>query len=128
MALPRRIIRQLREGTYRPSAVGKKSREAAKRLRERQAPPQGPDTPPLNLDSAVFARKQGFFRGEIKYNPRGSLKAIRESNSEREKYEALYMTEDEMRRYAGLASRAWANFEATGETSPYMRYDFLWYH
>lgn len=130
MALPRRILRQLREGTYQKSAVGKKAREAAARLRE--PTPQPPERPTFrSVKQRMRTKKHLVYREVLGYSARNSNQAVEDSEAYDKMVEALEFTNDQMDEFAARASLAWKRFNTTGnagELTVYLDYDFLWYH
>jgi hypothetical protein len=131
MALPRWLTRQIKGGTYKPSPVGKKAREAAKRLREKQAPPP-PEPPSFEVvKRRMIVKKQVIHGDEHKFHPKASQEAVQNSDAYDEMLAALDMTNDQIDRLASLAAKAWTKMDETGdagELAQYLVYDFLWYH
>jgi len=135
LALPRRLVQQLKRGTYQKSNIGRKAREAATRLHERgggkYAPP--PLHPPFeSTKRRMITKKHIVYREVFGYNPSGSAEAVNESEA-RDKMEVILerATNTQMDYYASMAAQAWAQLNKTGDAGDleiYLDYDFLFYH
>lgn len=132
MALPRRLVRALRMGTYQPSSAGKRAREVARQRGEEFKGGQKRQRVTFtDVKNEVKARKHVMYRDLFNYNPRASMRAVDESDALEEMLASLEFSEDEMDEYAARASRAHRLLHDTGsagELAIYLDYDFLWYH
>jgi hypothetical protein len=66
-AAQRKLARELKAGTFKPSAIGKKAREAAKKLTDEKE----------TLIKAIIEYKRKIYGKQGKYNPRHSDRNVR---------------------------------------------------
>jgi hypothetical protein len=131
----RRNAQQVSSGNYRPSNIGRRARELAKNLRERQQPPPPVDQGPIFTSSTrtrVKEKKRQFWDGIESFSPRESDRVVDESNDFEEMADFLEeMDENTAVEFASNASKAWSLVDAMGDAGDleiYLPYSFLFYH
>ncbi len=136
-AAQRRLAREIKTGTYKPSQASKKAREAARRLREPIPPRDGEEVFKGGqkrydgIKVRIKRRKRTMW--EDIYNFRGdrSDRAVDQSGAIEEMEEVENDPED---RWLDLASKAAKaqfalyNTGDAGELEIYLPYTFLFYH
>lgn len=131
MALPRKLVQALKAGTYQPSKIGSKARQAATRLQTVSGPTRPPGVQRSLIKTNMKVRKHRIYNDVLGFNPRSSARAVDNSDATDEMAEALTWSEDRLDEYASRASQAHRLVKDTGSAgnlSDYLVYDFLFYH
>lgn len=137
-AAQRRLAREIKTGTYKPSSASKKAREAAKRVQESRAVPKdgeevfkGGQKQYEGIKVRIKRRKRQFWEDSVSFRPRASDRAVEESSDTEEMYEIEHEPEDRWLDLASNAARAHHALASTGDAGDleiYLPYSFLFYH
>lgn len=142
MALPRRLVRRIKTGTYVPSNIGAKARRVATERQNVSGGTPEPQPPRefgaggrritfSSAKSLLKTKKHYAYRDVFGYNPHNSAVNVDNADDYDKVVEALDFTNDEMDEYAARASIAWhtlTNTGSAGDMEIYLPYEFLWYH
>lgn len=136
-AAQRRLAKEIRTGTYKPSEASKKAREAARRLREPQPPRDGEEVFKggqkryEGIKVRIKRRKRQFWGDDVNFRPNNSDRAVDRSNDLDEMEEVEFEPENRWLDLASLASKAHNALVSTGDAGDleiYLPYSFLFYH
>jgi hypothetical protein len=137
-AAQRRLAREIRTGTYKPSQAGKKARETARRLRESQAGPKdgeevfvGGQKKYEGIRVRIKRKKRQLWEDTVGFRAIRSDNAVDNSDDTTEMGQVEYDPEDRwlyLASQASYAQMAVAKTGDAGELEIYLPYAFLFYH
>lgn len=138
-AAQRRLAKEIKTGSYKPTNASKQARQAAQRLRENRDPGfRGPpvfidDGPPVRdgIKVRIKRKKRQLWQDALGFTPTRSDRNVDESDDTTEMAAVEGQGENRWNYLASQASYAQMAFEKTGDAGElviYLPYTFLFYH